>query len=528
MASVRQRRKQKSCAALRRKAKRIDNKRKRKAALKRLPKRCAPPRKPTKPRLPVTGGGTQPTVTPMPSASGVPSAGNPAPAPAGALAASPIAAYSGTFGPRQAERLLWRAGFGPLPGQATQLAALGLDAAVASLTRASGTPAMDGPEPSVGGAALDPYATWGHDHLWWLDRMVRSRHQLVERMALVWHDWFATSDDGVGSREFMLAQNDLFRTKGLEGFEDLVKAITQDKAMLVWLSGLDNRKGAINENYARELMELFTLGADRGAYTETDVRELGRSLSGWRADWDDAIGLYNFRFDTRRWDSGSKTVFGKTGAFTWEDASRLVVEHPMHPTFFVRKLWSYFIPAPPTDAQADALAALYVSSGHQVRPVLEAILRAPELYSGPRMVKPPVVFTAGLLRATGQAISDDNWVWMCATAGQQLLHPPDVSGWDDTRWLDTSTMAGRWTIVNEALRGRTGTPNGGYPAETADQALLAARTLWNDPPLTDETLSALRDWGATAVPANPNGWMRAYRANALKMLVGMCPDHHTS
>jgi uncharacterized protein (DUF1800 family) len=358
--------------------------------------------------------------------------------------------------------------------------------------------------------------------------MVRSGQPLVERMALVLHDWFATSDDGVGSRKFMLDQNELFRQNGLGNFKSLVRAVTTDPAMLVWLSGLDNRKNAINENYGRELMELFTLGADRGAYTETDVREIARSLSGWRADWDDDIGLYNFRFDTRRWDAGSKTVFGHTGAFTWEDACRLVVEHPLHPSFFVRKLWSYFIPTPPSQAQADALAKTYLDSGFEIRPVLEAILRAPELYGPARMIKPTVVFCAGMLRATGRTIGTDSWVWMCGMAGQLLFHPPDVSGWDDSRWLDTSTMAGRWELVNQVLEGKTVEPYGSYPIESGLGALDAARALWSDPPLTDETVTALTDWANTAIAGNGNGWNRASRANALKMLVGMCPDHHTS
>jgi hypothetical protein len=133
--------------------------------------------------------------------------------------------------------------------------------------------------------------------------------------------------------------------------------MTIDPAMLVFLNGIDNRRRAVNENYARELMELFTLGADRGAYTETDVRELARSLTGWRADWTAEAGLHNFRFDATRWDTDSKIVFGRTGAFDWEDAVSLVVEHPLHASFFVAKLWSYFVPAPPP---ADVAAALDV------------------------------------------------------------------------------------------------------------------------------------------------------------------------
>jgi hypothetical protein len=526
MASVRHRKKQKSCASLRRKARRIKSKRKRKAALRHLPQRCRRT-KPHKPNHQITTPGTQPGVDEMPTQSGTPTPGSQT-SPGGSLGASPIATYSGTFGARQAERLLWRAGFGPAPGQAAQLAKLGLNGAVEWLTRPSGAATLTGAAPTVDGAALDPYGQWGHDHLWWLDRMVRTSQPLVERMALVLHDWFSTSDDGVGNRKFMLDQNELFRRNALGNFKTLVHDVTVDPAMLVWLSGLDNRKKAINENYGRELMELFTLGADRGAYTETDVRELARALSGWRADWDDDIGLYNFRLDANRWDSGSKTVFGKTGTFNWEDAARLVIEHDLHPSYFVRKLWSYFIPTAPSQAQLDALAQAYKSSGYEIRPILEAILRAPELYAATRMVKPPIVFTAGLLRALGKGIDEDSWTWMCATAGQQLFHPPDVSGWDDSRWLDTSTMAGRWMLVNQALKGKTIEPYGQYPAETGATALANAVALWNDPPLTDETRSALTTWADTAIAGTGNGWERSSRANALKMLVGICPDHHTS
>ena len=111
--------------------------------------------------------------------------------------------------------------------------------------------------------------------------MVRTNAPLIERMTLIWHDWFATSNDGVGSQRLMLFQNEMLRRHALGSFRDLLLDVTNDPAMLMWLSGVCNRKGAPNENYARELMELFTLGADRGAYTEDDVREQARALTGW-------------------------------------------------------------------------------------------------------------------------------------------------------------------------------------------------------------------------------------------------------
>src|SRR4249919_3372701 len=225
---------------------------------------------------------------------------------------APLPHYSGRFGTAEAERLLWRAGFGPRRGQAASLAGLGLDGAVRSLTHPPGERWI-GPRPRDDkGRPLAPADAWGHDHLWWLDRMVRTRRPLVERMTLVWHDWFATSNAGVGSQKLMLAQNRLLRRHALGSFDSLLYAITANPAMLIWLSGTDNRKDAPNENYGRELMELFTLGEGNG-YTESDVREQARALTGWTSTWTRNKCPVNFRFDPTRHDPGAKTVFGKRG-----------------------------------------------------------------------------------------------------------------------------------------------------------------------------------------------------------------------
>ena len=136
-----------------------------------------------------------------------------------------IATYKGRFGPVQAERLLWRAGFGPRPGEAAKLAARGLDRAVESLTRPRRKERLGGPPPhDQDGHPLAPADAWGHDHLWWLDRMIRTNRPLTERMTLVWHDWFATSNDGVGSQRLMLNQNQLLREHNLGSFQELLLA----------------------------------------------------------------------------------------------------------------------------------------------------------------------------------------------------------------------------------------------------------------------------------------------------------------
>jgi uncharacterized protein (DUF1800 family) len=448
---------------------------------------------------------------------------------------SPIGIYSGPFGVREAERLLWRAGFGPSPGHAQVLAAMGLHAAVAALTRPSGPATLTGAAPTdEDGSALLPEDAYGHDHLWWLDRMVRTDQPLVERMTLLWHDWFSTSNDGVGQQSLMLAQNELFRRSAFGSFDQLAHDVTADPAMIVWLNLDQNRRNSINENYARELMELFTLGADRGAYTEQDVRELARALTGFDFDWSDELGMHNFRYVATRHDTGNKTIFGQTGAWTWEQGVSLCVRHSLHPSFFVDKLWSYFVPTPPSDSDRQALESLYLSSGYQVRPVLEAILLHPDLHAGARMVKPPAVLLAGLLRMLQRPVDGEFWIWYSENAGQRLFYPPDVSGWDDSRWLDTSTVRGRFELVSRALSDRVldGPAVDDYDeTETPEAAVAAARAWAGDPSLTPETVGLLTSFAADAL-AGAGGWQlstyRGLRQNALRHLILASPDYQTS
>jgi uncharacterized protein (DUF1800 family) len=441
---------------------------------------------------------------------------------------SGVAAYTGAFRPVEAERLLWRAGFGPRPGEAQALAKLGLEGAVHALTH-------PGPERLVGhaprdekGRPLAPYDAWGHDHVWWLDRMVRTSRPLVERMTLVWHDWFATSNSGVGSQRLMLKQNALFRQHSLGSFRELLLDVTKDPAMLVWLNGSDNSKYSPNENYAREMMELFTLGAGRG-YGELDVRQQARALTGFRNDWKRGVGLVNFRYDRRFHDGGVKTIFRKRGTFTWRDSCQLCVSHPDHPSFFVTKLWSYFVAGQPDTSTRRALEQLYVKSGYQIRPVVEAILKHPALYGGPRLVKSPVVYNAGLLRRLGEGITTTAWTWLGQMAGQQLFYPPNVAGWDDTRWLDTARWRGRWWIAQYVLRPHALDPN--KSTQPFDAAALVDRALgfWRHPELGDASTRTLEIFAREAVrDAGGKPWKRKPYAvmaqNALRHLIAVSPE----
>jgi uncharacterized protein (DUF1800 family) len=436
--------------------------------------------------------------------------------------------------------LLWRAGFGPKPGQAEALAGQPLEAVVEALTRPSGAATLTGPEPTDDeGNALAPADAYGEDHCWWLDRMVRSDQQLVERMTFIWHDWFANSNEKVSSQQRMLDQNGVFRAHALGSFRDLFLAVTTDPAMLIFLDGIYNDKEEPNENYAREMMELFSLGADRGAYSETDVREMARALTGWVAEWTESAGFQNFHFDASRHDETDKTVFGQTGNWNWEDAVRLCVSHPLHPSFFVGKLWSYFVPTPPSPATLASLEGVYLGSGYGIRPVVEAILQHPDFLSGAQLVTPPVVFNAGLLRAIGRPIDTTAWAWLSSAAGQQLFYPPNVSGWDFTRWLDTSTARARWEMASYVTAksyvnpwpGANETP---YSAtEQAPAALASAFTYWGSPALSGESSQVLAAFAqqcleGVAVAEWQQSPYRAIRQNALRMLIATSPDMQVS
>ncbi len=443
-----------------------------------------------------------------------------------------VPVYRGKFDASQAERLLWRAGFGPRPGEAEALAKLGLHGAVTSLV-SPGREKFVGPAPHDSkGRPLAPADAWGHDHCWWLDRMVRTSRPLVERMTLVWHDWFATSNDGVGSQKLMLRQNQLLRSHSLGSFQQLLIDVTRDPAMLLWLNGTQNSKDAPNENYAREMMELFTLGADRGAYTERDVREQARSLTGFQNDWKPGLGDYNFHFDPHDHDAGMKVVFRKQGRYDWQAACHLCVSHPLHASFFVRKLWSYFVPVAPDRVTQASLEAIY-RRGTQVRPVLQAILQHPVVYDGPRMVKPPVVYLAGLLRRIGAGITTTDWAWIGSLTGQQLFYPPNVAGWDDARWLDTATYRGRWIAVQRILQDRKLDPAKGTAISDAQTVLTKALAFWNNPALTDATRAALLRFAQAALAdAGGQRWKQqqypVLLENALRQLIAVSPEVQTS
>jgi uncharacterized protein (DUF1800 family) len=387
-------------------------------------------------------------------------------------------------------RAFWRAGFGATPREARHWARRGKAATIRWLLNGGPSPAPRMKAPRVDGHRLDPENEWGHDVLWWLDRMIRSRHPLQEKLTLFWHDHFATAEQDT---PLMLAQNRTFRRHALGRFPALLAAVTRDPAMLLFLSLANSDKEAPNENYARELMELFTLGH---GYTERDIRQAARALTGFRADWHDD-GSVRTSYDREWHDAGVKRVLGKVGHLDWKDVLDLCVRHPAHAPFMVGKLWDFFVGSPLPRSTRARLMRVYRGSGLRIKPVVGAILAHPALYrnlDAPTMVKSPVVYVAGCLRTAGQGIERDSWTWMLQAMGQYPFQPPSVAGWDwGTAWLSSNSMRVRFEFANYMLdTPRAGVEDGDTPNSLPPKRAVArARRAVGDPWTSASTDRAL-------------------------------------
>ena len=401
-------------------------------------------------------------------------------------------------------RLFWRAGFGATEAEARRWSRAGRAATLAWLLDPGRPATLIGPEPRAGDHALDPGNEFGHEVLWWLDRMVRTTRPLEERLTLVWHDHFATNGP---EPPLMLRQNRTLREHALGAFPDLLRAVTLDPAMQQFLSLSHSHKDAPNENFARELMELFTLGA---GYTETDVREASRAFTGFVPVVENG-SVTGVRFDPDRHDAGIKTVLGRTGALGWEDVLRVVVGHPRHPRFLVEKLWGAFHHEPLDRATRRRLTRLYVGRGRAIRPLVAALLDHPALYtdlSAPPLVKSPVVYVVGMLRAADRGIETYRWVDLLASMGQLPFHPPSVAGWQGGRsWLNTNAMRARFVAANELLRDARIEA----PGADADAQLAAARRATGAATVSRRTERTLRSLAGSLAPADPEQCQRALR-----------------
>lgn len=284
---------------------------------------------------------------------------------------------------------------------------------------------------------------------WWLYRMVDSPAQLREKMTLFWHGHFATGADKVQEPRLMYRQNELFRTNALGRFSDLVHGISKDPAMLIYLDSVTNRKAHPNENYAREVMELFCLG--EGHYTEKDVQELARTFTGWEIRND------RFRFNRYQHDFAEKTVLGRTGEFGGEEGLDIILARDDCPRFIVGKLMKFFLfdePDPPAEL-IEPLARDFKQSGYEIAPLMERMLGSNLFFSEfsfARKIRSPLEFVLGILRglesrANEYAVRDE-----LDHLEQMPFYPPNVKGWDGGRtWINSSTLLARANLVRKIV-----------------------------------------------------------------------------
>ena len=394
--------------------------------------------------------------------------------------------------------LLRRAGFGAGPDEIQAAATRGLAATTDDLLHPERTPDTINDDQILQSLlSLVPEERrqnkQGRDYtplqivkMWWTIRLLSSPHPLVEKMTLFWHGHFTSKDGGMRG-DLMMRQNQMFRQNALGNFRTLTLSVARDPEMLRYLNGSQNFKEHPNENFGRELMELYTCGI--GHYTEDDVKAAARAFSGWN------LRGGEFYFNARQHDNDPKTFLGRTGNWDGDDIVDILVAHPATATRLCTQLFTLFAYPDPEPAVIDALVKTYYTSGYDVRAVLGQIFRSQAFYSArarSAVIKCPVQYVIGSVKMLGLAhtvpatpaditpASD-----MAAAAvgnnmatpgqqaqgrragglallpiamrsmGQDLLEPPSVKGWDGgPAWINTATLLARINFANALSQSR--------------------------------------------------------------------------
>ena len=371
--------------------------------------------------------------------------------------------------------LMRRAGFGATRGELEALDARGYEATVEQLLHPETSPNSTlEDEDLVRRYHVDQNSLLILDsaQAYWIYRMVNTSRPLEEKIALFWHGLFATGYTKLNQPRVILSQIDMFRRRGLDSFRDLLVETSKDPAMIFWLDNKDNHKDAVNENYGREILELFTMGV--GNYTEDDVRQSSRAFTGWnihnsdfhavrtnqdsvwpygRIDWQ-----YEYRPEDH--DNGEKQFLGQVGDHNGEDVIDIICHHPATARFIARHLYNFFVadepqvPAwdtvPPRDPHAiETLAQAFVESDYNIRATLRVLFNSAFFKASTfAKVKSPVEMVAGTARAAGgfefPDVVDIQLALQPAQMGQQVLDPPSVEGWHTgVEWVNTASLVKR-------------------------------------------------------------------------------------
>ncbi|SFB95426.1 Uncharacterized conserved protein, DUF1800 family [Polaromonas sp. OV174] len=317
---------------------------------------------------------------------------------------------------------------------------------------------------------------------WWMREMIASPTPLQERMTLFWHNHFATSQQKVYNAQAMWRQQLLLRADALGDFRSLLHAVAKSPAMLVYLDGANSRKESPNENFAREVMELFTLGeaTQGGHYTEQDIREAARAFTGWSVDRED----FSFKFRPVFHDGGNKTVLGHSGNLDGDAVLDILLEQPEAARFIVGKLWKEFVSPQPDNAQIERIAQRFRASGYDIGVALNELLLSDAFWADSNrgsLIKSPVDLVVGTVRQFDFSYSDAMpFVLKAAQLGQNLLVPPNVKGWPGQNdWINATTLLERKRFTEQLFRavefkGQSAMAPGG---RTADEAVTSMATM---------------------------------------------------
>jgi uncharacterized protein (DUF1800 family) len=383
-------------------------------------------------------------------------------------AALPLAAQA-AMGPEDARHLLNRAGFGATPREIAAVAGLTRQQAVDRLlagTRATAVTAPPGwvrepitPPRTLRNASQEERQAFlaqeirrGFDlRAWWIGEMLATGSPLTERMTLFWHNHFVSSQQKVRHARLMYDQNALLRRHATGNFGELLHAVAKDPAMIVYLDSASNRKGKPNENFAREVMELFALG--EGHYSERDVREAARAFTGWSLDLDTGA----FRFRPFLHDEGPKTVLGRTGNFDGDAVLDILLAQRATAEFVVAKLWREFVSPEPDAQEVRRIGARFRDARYDLKVALRELFLSDAFWAAENraaLVKSPVDLVVGTLRALEFQVGDPlPFVLATAGLGQNLFAPPNVKGWPGGEaWINSSTLLGRRQFAERIFR----------------------------------------------------------------------------
>jgi uncharacterized protein (DUF1800 family) len=426
------------------------------------------------------------------------------------------------IGAEGARHLLGRAGFAAMPADIQAYAKLNRSDAADKLLKPFTGKAVTAPPPWVDELPLGPAKrqSMSREQLqdeqrlnneradelreWWLREMLNTPSPLTEKMTLFWHNHFATSQRKVRFTVYMYRQNIMLRNHALGNFGTMLHEVARDPAMLIYLDSVNNRKEQPNENFAREVMELFTLG--EGHYSEQDIKQVARAFTGWSLDRESG----QFMFRRAIHDYGDKTIFGKSGNFEGDQVIDMLLARPETAQFITRKLWREFVSPTPDEAEVKRMAAVFKDSGYNVAKLMRTMLTSDVFYASENravLIKSPTEFVVGTLKTFEiDAPNLRPFMFVSANLGQLLFAPPNVKGWPGgENWINTASLLQRKQMVDRLFRNED-------RMEVAMRAMdeMAERNGDMGPPGKAGRMARLADRQMGGIRWNLDAWANAF------------------